>query len=267
MIKGTEVEIDIEISESRDLIVSVFLSMTDQEFKEVFSPTSRNVSMSRLKEELRTLMRNVNSEFALLESTENYEQLQKVVDMRDELQEISNELEVAESSMNSDLKYHLEERKRRVAQKFDTLESEGKGSKEKSRYLQEKQYTLELFEKHPEMDRKFRDKFNQITSTEEEMMKSDMAHFARVKADELSSLNHEIGWESNENVANIFFYYKHFHIEHYTNENKAKQLIEAGDAAIDKERMNEVKSILHQLHGLLPKEVKEKVTIQGTGLG
>lgn len=267
LIKGTEVEIDIEISESRDLIVSVFLSMTDQEFKEVFSPTSRNVSMSRLKEELRTLMRNVNSEFALLESTENYEQLQKVVDMRDELQEISNELEVAESSMNSDLKYHLEERKRRVAQKFDTLESEGKGSKEKSRYLQEKQYTLELFEKHPEMDRKFRDKFNQITSTEEEMMKSDMAHFARVKADELSSLNHEIGWESNENVANIFFYYKHFHIEHYTNENKAKQLIEAGDAAIDKERMNEVKSILHQLHGLLPKEVKEKVTIQGTGLG
>ncbi|PHR36675.1 MAG: hypothetical protein COA38_01225 [Fluviicola sp.] len=267
LIKGTEVEIDIEVSESRDLTVSVFLSMTDQEFKEVFSPTSRNVSISRLKEEVQLLSRKVESEFRSLESTENYEQLQKVVDMRDELSEISEQLKTAENSMNSDLKYHLEERKRKVAQKYDTLESAGKGSVEKSRYLEEKQYTLELFEKHPDIDRRFRSKFDQITSTEEDMMKSDMAHFARVKADELSTLNHDIGWESGENVANIFFYYKHVYLEKYLDRKKAEKLIEAGDEAIDKDRMSEVKSILHQLHGLLPKEEKEKVTIQGTGLG
>jgi molecular chaperone DnaK len=267
LIKGTEVEIDIEVSESRDLTVSVFLSLTDQEFKEVFSPTSKNVSISRLKEELRILERNVNAEFHSLQSTENYEQLQVVVDMRDELQEISTELDSAEKSMNSDLKYHLEERKRRIAQKYDTLESEGKGSKEKTRYLEEKQYTLELFEKYPDMDRRFRSKYDQIISTEEEMMKSDMAHFARVKADELSTLNREIGWESNEHVERLFFYYKHALYEKYTDQKRAQKLIEAGDAAVDSNRMSEVKSIINQLYTLLPKEEKEQITIQGTGLG
>lgn len=267
LIKGTEVEIDIEVSESRDLTVSVFLSLTDQEFKEVFSPTSRNVSISRLKEEVKILERNVNHEFRSLQSTENYEQLQVVVDMRDELQEISAELEVAEKSMNSDLKYHLEERKRRIAQKYDTLESEGKGSKEKTRYLEEKQYTLQLFEKYPDMDRRFRSKFDQIISSEEEMMKSDMAHFARVKADELDTLNREIGWESNDHVERVFFYYKHALTDKYTDQKRAKKLIESGDVAIDNNRLNEVKSILNQLHSLLPPEAKEQVTIQGTGLG
>jgi len=267
LIKGTEVEIDIEISESRDLTVSVFLSMTDQEFKEVFSPTSRNVSISRLKEELRVLDRKVNAEFRSLQSTENYEQLQVVANMREELNEISLELEIAESSMNTDLKYHLEERKRRVAQKYDTLESEGKGSKEKSRYLQAKQYTLELFEKYPDMDRRFRPKFDKIVASEEEMMKSDMAHFARVKADELETLNREIGWESNEHIEELFFYYKHGLMEQYTDQKRAKKLIEAGDSAIDNNRLNEVKSIISQLYNLLPPEAKEQVTISGTGLG
>lgn len=267
LIKGAEVEIDIEVSESRDLTVSVFLSLTDQEFKEVFSPTSRNVSISRLKEELKVLSRKVDSEFRSLESSENYEQLQKVVEMQNELKEIKEQLNSAEKSMNSDLKYHLEERKRRIAQKYDTLESESKGSSEKLRYLETKRYTLELFEKYPEMDRRFRPKFDKIIAAEEQMMKSDMAHFARVKADELSSLNHEIGWESNESVANIFFFYKHVHFENYTDRKKAQQLIDAGDLAIDKDRIMEVKSILHQLHALLPKELKDDVTIQGTGLG
>jgi molecular chaperone DnaK len=266
LIKGTEVEIDIEISESRDLTVSVFLSMTDQEFKEVFSPTSRNVSLTRLNEELNVLERNVSREFHNLQDTEDYEQLQVVADMRREVEAIKVELASAEKSMNSDLKYHLEERKRRVAQKFDTLESEGKGSQEKTRYLDEKRYTLELFEKYPDMERRFRSKYDQIVSSEEEMMKSDMVHFVRVKADELQSLNHEIGWESNEHVERLFFHYKHWLIQEYTDQKRAKQLIEAGDEALDKGRLNEVKSILNQLHALLPKELKEQ-TIQGTGLG
>lgn len=267
LIKGTEVEIDIEVSESRDLTVSVFLPMTDQEFKEVFSPTSRNVSLSRLQEELRVLSRKVENEFSSLQSTENYEQLQKVSDMRRELLEVSHELDTAEKSMNSDLKYQLEERKRRIAQKFDALESEGKGSEEKSRYLAEKQHTLELFEKYPDLDRKYRTQFNQIIASEEDMMKSDMAHFARVKADELQNLNGNMGWESNENVSSIYFYYKHYYGDAYTDQKKAQKLIEAGDAAVDNNRLEEVKMVISQLHHLLPDSEKEKVSISGTGLG
>lgn len=267
LIKGTEVEIDIDVSESRDLTVSVFLPMTDQEFKEVFSPTSRNVSISRLNEELRILSRKVKKEFNSLQSTENYELLQKVANMRKELIEISHELDTAEKSMNSDLKYQLEERKRRVAQKFDTMESEGKGSEEKSRYLDEKGHTLELFEKYPEMDRKYRSQFNQIVASEEDMMKSDMAHFARVKADELRSLNRQMGWESNEHVSSIYFSYKLFYANDFTDQQKAKKLIEAGDQALDNNRMDEVKMVINQLHLLLPDNMKDNVSIKGTGLG
>jgi hypothetical protein len=150
---------------------------------------------------------------------------------------------------------------------YDTLESEGKGSVEKSRYLEEKSYIIDLFDKYPDMDRKFKSKYDQIIASEEDMMKADSAHFARVKADELSSLSHEIGWESGEHVSNIFYYYKHDLFEKYKDRKKAQRLIEAGDIAIDKERITEVKSILQQLHALLPPDEKDQITIQGTGLG
>lgn len=267
LIKGTEVELDIEVSESRDVTVSVFLAITEQEFREVFSPTVRNVSVQRLTEELRVLAKKVNAVFLELEDTENYEQLQTVVEMKNELLELREKIPSLEKSMNSDLKYQMDERKRRIAQKLDSFESINEGSSEKSRYLENKAYVSYLLEQYPAMETRFRPKFDKIVSQEDEIMRSNHAHFARVKADELQTLSNEIGWESDAHVENIFFYYKHARADEYRDKKRAKQLIQAGDEAIDKGRMREVKSILHQLHALLPPDSSDRTTIQGTGLG
>jgi len=44
LIKGTEVDLTFEMSESRDLTVSAFLNGTGQEFSQVFTPAQREVS-------------------------------------------------------------------------------------------------------------------------------------------------------------------------------------------------------------------------------
>ena len=52
LLKGTEIDITVEISESRDLTISAYLNGTDQEFSQIFNPKKRNVSPKSLVAEI-----------------------------------------------------------------------------------------------------------------------------------------------------------------------------------------------------------------------
>jgi molecular chaperone DnaK len=50
--KGSDIEISISISESRDITISAYLNMADQEFKQTFNPKERHTQIEFLKEQL-----------------------------------------------------------------------------------------------------------------------------------------------------------------------------------------------------------------------
>jgi len=60
LIKGTDVEITIEMTESRDLKISTILTQTDQEFEDSFSATQRYVNIDVLKRELIEIKRRIS---------------------------------------------------------------------------------------------------------------------------------------------------------------------------------------------------------------
>ena len=51
LIKGSDIEIQLHLTDSRVLNTSVFLVMTQQEFKNVFSVSEKQVNIGRLKEQ------------------------------------------------------------------------------------------------------------------------------------------------------------------------------------------------------------------------
>src|SRR5258705_1116428 len=52
LLRGTGIDLTFQLSESRDLTVQAFLDGTNQEFKEVFAPKPRDVSIPLLSGEV-----------------------------------------------------------------------------------------------------------------------------------------------------------------------------------------------------------------------
>ena len=73
LIKGTDVDITIEMSESRDITIKTYLSFTDQEFNNVFSPSNRYVDIASLKEEVFILMERIIEATHEKEGSDDYE--------------------------------------------------------------------------------------------------------------------------------------------------------------------------------------------------
>ena len=74
LIKGSEVELTFEVSESRDLAVQVYLTLTGQEFENVFSPTETKVELEEITQELNDFETNLAQKQKDVERKEKYEQ-------------------------------------------------------------------------------------------------------------------------------------------------------------------------------------------------
>lgn len=71
--KGSDLEISIKISESRDVSVSGYLNMSDQEFKSIFNPKERDTNISLLKGQVLDLSSKLDEEIELATEKEDYE--------------------------------------------------------------------------------------------------------------------------------------------------------------------------------------------------
>ncbi|WP_291727851.1 Hsp70 family protein [Bernardetia sp.] len=60
--KGSDIEINVELDESRTLSVSAYLTMADQEFKQIFNPKERHVSAKILTQQVQTLSERLDTE-------------------------------------------------------------------------------------------------------------------------------------------------------------------------------------------------------------
>jgi len=73
LIKGSDIDLTIEISESRDITIIAYISMLDQEYKHAFSPTTRTVNIDRVGEEVDYLLRMGQRNLDQLVKNEDYE--------------------------------------------------------------------------------------------------------------------------------------------------------------------------------------------------
>ncbi|MEO0473651.1 MAG: Hsp70 family protein, partial [Bacteroidota bacterium] len=90
LIAGSDIEITLEMSESRDLRIEAYLMMTDQEFSDVFSPSERRVNVLRLSEELYALAEKIRKEIDEAERNSNFEAAQTLVDLEFEILELAD---------------------------------------------------------------------------------------------------------------------------------------------------------------------------------
>ncbi len=257
LIKGTDIEIELSVSESRDLDITVFLNSCDQEFQNSFQSTERAISMSKIDQEINKALRQVEHE--LKKSHENYELLSKFQKIRDGLIELQILLVGCDENDSTDTKFKIDNEKQLLIKSFDQL-TRHKDLDESIADYQLKVAQIQSSIRGEEHDF-FRKKLDAITGNQKTFLNSGNKYLIKSKIKELDALDNQIFTEDSTNFIGPFLHYKGL-MELYTDKKSAKRLIDEGEKALETKQYEVLKHVVYQLYALLPdSEKQEKKTL------
>ncbi len=262
LVKGSDVEITLTISESRDLKIDALLLMTDQEYGEVFSPSARHINIEKLKTEIQEMLREARRELSHFNNSEQYELAAKVSKIETELDDMYSRLQKMRVDDVTDEKYQLEERKRKLAQALDVVLRDQQAEGVKSDYFEAKRECEHWIEKDPSKQQRF----EAITSSEKDFLGSNNKTIIKAKTKEIEQLSWQISQKDPARVAGLFHYYSFLA---YPEDKKrdSERLIGMGEKALERKNYDEVLAVVYGLYALLPKDKEIEDRIKGTGLG
>ncbi len=254
LIKGTDIEIELEITESRDLKINVYLQACDQEFKNVFSESERAISISKINMEINSVLSEVDHLIKEQVENENFEYSNKLEQLRVGLIEVQIETTLLDEDDVSDQKYQLDDKKRKLIQEFDSLTRNKVIALEIEEYNYSKQAVE--WEVNKDENDKFRPKYLKAIANEKEIINSGDKYLIRAKTKELDVLYNSILQSSDENFISYYLGLKYS--SEYTDTKKAKKLIKQGDEALERSDYKTLKHTVYALYALLPDKEKEK---------
>ena len=249
LIKGTEIDLTFEISESRDVTVSAFLNGTGQEFSQVFSPKTRQVSTRLLAGEILMLEEKVQAEVEQAEDAGNREaasRLTKVLGGVQELMAAASDL--AEDDV-TDQKFQLEDRKRKLAQEMFELTSNKRLDAAKAEYADAKG-DLAVLVRESGNDRE-RHVLSEVIAREPSFLSSTNPEKIQLITEELNSLRLAILARSPSFLKGMFGNLIERRVA-MNDQIQASQLIENGRRAVDREDLDMLRQINARLWDLMP---------------
>ena len=262
LIRGSDVDLTIEITESRDIKINAYVNIADKDYAEVFSPTARNINIARLREETEYLLRIANRNMNALVESEDFEASARLHDSIRQLEQMLRRLRTLKEDDVTDEKFMLEEQKRRMALIVDIAGKDNRTRQLRERYFSWKASTTEfLQESGTEVLHR---KMAQITKDEVEFLAGSESTLKR-KIDELSQLTWDIRKRSFDYMASLYMHYAMLDERAYSDPRKIKQLMERGEAALQRRSAEELLAVVSQMYELLIDKEKDE-PMKGTGL-
>jgi len=148
LLRGTEIDMTFEISESRDLSVSAYLNGTGQEFSQVFNPNKRDVVVADLGRQIVQLEATVQTEQEEAIENKNNEVARELGGVLDQVQALLLEAGNMPKDSITDEKFQLEDKKRALAAEVYQLTATKRADSARSTYLEMKGNTTELVQEH-----------------------------------------------------------------------------------------------------------------------
>ncbi len=262
--KGSDLEITIMISESRDVTVSGYLNMSDQDFKNVFNPKERETDITLLKGQVLDLSSKLDEEIELATEKEDYETAGALSKVKKEMDTVVDEAEKLTDDDVTDKRYQLEDKKRKIAQQIDSATKHKRLQKATAHYLETKEECKQqLDDSGNDHERKT---FNDIVSQESAFMSTKNPLKIQEKSDEFHSIIGQIRWRTPDFLKDIFNWLLQEQPK-MNDQSQAKSLIDAGNFAIESQNWDRLKEINYGLLDLLPRGSKEEMTTKiGFGL-
>jgi molecular chaperone DnaK len=270
LVKGSDVEIKLEMNESRDLAISAYLAMSEQEFSNVFNTSEKYVSVARLKDDVNSLVREMRREMQDERGRDDEnEWIQELRQCIFEGEKLQRRLSKMKESDITDEKYEISEARRRISSRYDAL-----GKDQRIYTLQADYFTHKTFieENLPnvEFDRdKMMNDFDRIVQDEAQFLKAKSPLVLRAKIDALEMLRRRVYANTRHYIIDLFLYFASLPLNSYQKTSIAATLIKQGEEAMAAEQFGRLRTIMinlsHQLNS--DEQDYEKIKIKGTGIG
>lgn len=262
--KGSDIEITISMSESRDLSIAVYLNMADQEFKNTFNPKERNISIVELKEQVENVADRLDLEINEATAKEDFEVASALTKLKKDMEKVSDETESLTSDDVTDKRYQLEDKKRKIAQEIDSATKNKRVQVAKAYYYELKRECENIVHSHGnDHERKI---FADIVNQETAFLSTNSPLKIQEKSDELYSIISRIRWRNPEFLKEVFRWCGNNQTK-MNDQSQVKSLVDAGNFAVESKNWDRLAEINTGLLNLLPKGTdKEVLTRIGFGL-
>lgn len=262
ILRGTEIEITLEMSESRDLKVTVYIPMSDQQFSEVFNPSQRHLPVTKLQEEVETLSEKLEEEIEEAVKREDYETADQLTALKRKVDDLVINTNSLTSDDVTDKKFQFEDNKRKIAQEIDDATRDKRISVLKIKYNEDKEWCKKLVDENGnDHDHKI---LGEIVGREQVFLNSITPVKIMEAIEELIDLGSNILWRTPEFLIGRF---KRL-IEKpqlFNDQEQAKSLIEAGNMAIMNKNFDRIREIIFGLISLLPKSAQQEAKTSKIG--
>jgi molecular chaperone DnaK len=262
--KGSDIEITLSMTDSRDLTISAYLNMADQEFKQTFNPKERHTPIDFLKEQVEDLSDKLELEIQEATDKEDFETASALSKLKKEMETVSEETESLTSDDVTDKRYQLEDKKRKIAQQIDSATKDKRIQQVKAHYFETKEVCEKMLDENGnDHERKT---FNDIVAQESAFFATNSPIKIQEKSDELHSIIGKIKWRTPDFLKGIFQFCKNNQSK-MNSQDEAKSHIDAGNFALASENWDRLREINFELLDLLPKGTKDSITKTVIGIG
>ena len=255
ILRGSEIEITLEISESKEIKVTIYIPMSDQQFSYDFELTQRHLPVAKLQDEVETLSEKLEEEIEEAVEREDYETADQLTALKRKVDDLVINTNSLTSDDVTDKKFQFEDNKRKIAQEIDDATRDKRISILKIKYNEDKEWCKKLVDENGnDHDHKI---FGEIVGREQVFLNSITPVKIMEAIEELLDLGSNILWRTPEFLIGRF---KRL-IEKpqlFNDQEQAKSLIEAGNMAITNKNFDRLREINFGLISLLPKSAQQE---------
>jgi len=253
VLKGSDLDIMLEMSESRDLTVRAEVKMTDQEFQEVFSPKEREAPVSVLKAQVSNLADRIETEVEAAVENEDYEVANKLRSLQQEVGEIESRASTMAQDDVTDDRYQLQDRARKLSQRIDEATKDKHLRDARQEYEEAKARCAEVVNKYGNDEEQ--QLFEGIVAQESTFLSSSSTSKIRRQADEMGQIAYSILWRTPGFLQETFRNLE-AGASRMNNQEQARNLIESGRLAIEKQNWDRLAEVNYGLVDLLPRSAQ-----------
>jgi molecular chaperone DnaK len=268
LVKGSDIEIQLHITDSRVLETSIFLVMTQQEFNNVFSISEKQINLDRLREQYHLLENELIQTIRQFQYNENETWEIKANELLEDLQSVRERLCKLKSNDKSDEKYVIAEKIMRVSLASDKLGGNERIAMLVEEYFEAKERVMETinicdFEKQEMLK-----KFQKIEQSEESFIRSKNVSFIANKLKQLDDLNWDALCNTTSFLISRYILWRELPAESYKDYPAARSLMKMADASLEKEKYPDFRRQVFSLtHLMVTINHNINQAFKGTGIG
>lgn len=250
VIKGSDLNIELEMSESRDLTVTAEVDMTGQEFQEVFSSQERHSPLTDVKAQVRSLSSRIEAEMDEATRREDYETANELRSLQQEVKKVASRTEEMADDDVTDDRYQIEDRTRKLSQQVDNAVKDKYLHEARQSYEEAKERCAEVVEAHGNDEE--RSMFESIVAQEPTFLSSSDPSKVRQQVQQMRNITYTILWRTPAFLQGMFKSLAD-DVSRMNNQEQAKSQIEAGRFAIENQNWDRLADINYALIDLLPR--------------